>query len=238
MTKITSKDYDRNILKEGPQFQIDKFYEPKDGLMKRRIGVIMDMVELNKGGNVLDIGCGAGTFAFHCARHNLLSIGMDYSLESVKTASVLCDRFRVGDKAKFIVGNGVSFPFKDRYFDRIIAADFIEHITWEEKKRFLKEARRALKPGGKIIVFTPNGIREKIGELYWKLRKVLFNDKLPHTDLHFGLTTKREFENLLKNQGLTFNLYYRDVTRPCLASLPLARNFLALNLLWVIRKDD
>lgn len=238
MIKITSKDYDQNVLKEGLQFQIDKFYEPKDELMKRRIGVIMDMVEFNNGGNVLDIGCGAGTFAFHCARHNLFSIGMDYSLESVKMAIALCDRFGVSDKAKFIVGNSVSFPFKACYFDQIIAADFMEHITQEEKKMFLKEAHRALKPGGKIIVFTPNGIREKIGELYWKLRNALFNDKLPHTDLHFGLTVKGEFEALLKNYGFTFNLRYRDAARPYLAAIPLLRNILALNLLWVIQKDD
>lgn len=238
MTKITSKDYDQNVLKEGLQFQIDKFYEPKDAQMGKRVSVIMDMIELNKGGKVLDVGCGAGTFAFHCARHNLFSIGMDYSLESVKMAIALCDRFGVSDKAKFIVGNSVSFPFKACYFDQIIAADFIEHITQEEKNRFLKEAHRALKPGGKIIVFTPNRSREKIGELYWKLRNVLFNDKVPHTDLHFGLTTKREFEALLKNYGLSFNLRYRDVARPYLASIPLLRSFLALNLLWVIQKDD
>ena len=89
-----------------------------------------------------------------------------------------------------------------------------------------------------MVVFTPNGTREKIGELYWRLRNVLFNDKVPHTDLHFGLTTKREFEALLKDQGLNFNLRYRDAARPYLAYIPLVRSFLALNLLWVIKKDD
>ena len=238
MVKITSDNYDRNVLKEGLQFQIDKFYEPKDEEMKKRVSVIMDMIELNKGEKVLDAGCGVGTFAFHCARHNLFSIGIDYSLESVKMATVLCDRFGVRDKAKFIVGNSLDFPFKDGYFDKIIAADFIEHITRQEKRRFLKEAHRALKPGGKMVVFTPNGTREKIGELYWRLRNVLFNDKVPHTDLHFGLTTKREFEALLKDQGLNFNLRYRDAARPYLAYIPLVRSFLALKLLWVIKKDD
>lgn len=237
MAKIDSKVYDQNVLKEGPQFQIDKFYEPQDEQMKRRIRIIMDLAEPEKGGRILDVGCGVGTFAFHCARHNLFSVGMDYSLESVKTAIALCDRFRVSDKAKFIVGSGAGFPFKDCCFDKIIAADFIEHITQEEKGCFLKEAFRVLKPGGKIIVFTPNGSREKIGELYWRLRNVLLNDKIPHTDLHFGLTTKREFEALLKNHRLTFNLHYRDVVRPYLAFIPLVRSLLALNLIWVIQKE-
>ena len=236
MAKINSQVYDQNVLKEGSQFQIDKFYEPKDEQMKRRIQVIMDMVKPDKGEKVLDAGCGVGTFAFHCARHDTFSVGIDYSLESVKTAAALCHRFGVSDRAKFIAGSCVGFPLKDCYFDKIIAADFIEHITRDEKIRFLKESLRVLKTGGKIIVFTPNKIREDAGERYWKLRNVLFNERIPHTELHFGLTTRGEFESMLKRYDVTFTLCYRDVVRPYLAMVPIVRNFLALNLLWVIQK--
>src|SRR3989338_6054639 len=238
MVKITADNYDQNVLKEGPQFQVDKFYEPKDAYAQRRIRIVMEMIGLKTRKKVLDVGCGVGTFAFHCARRNLFSVGMDYSVESVKMAAALCDGFGVGGRAKFIVGNGARFPFKESCFDTKIAADFIEHITYEEKMGFLDEVCRVLKPAGEIIVFTPNGIRERIGEMYWKLRNVLFKDTIPHTDLHFGLTTKRKFEALLKDLNLAFSLRYRDVMRPYLAWLPLMRSFLALNLVWVIQKRE
>lgn len=233
---VTADNYDWNILKEGLQFQIDKFYAPKDRQMERRIRMVMDAARPQKGEMVLDAGCGPGTFAFHCAGGGLFSIGIDYSLESLKAAKTLCDRFGVSDKVRFLAANSASLPFKDGCFDKIIAADFIEHITQEEKKLFLRESFRLLRPKGRIIVFTPNGIRERIGEWYWKARHIIFNDKIPRADLHFGLTTGREFEALLRRQGFDFRRYYKDVSRPYLAYIPWLRNLLALNLLWVIRK--
>lgn len=236
MTKVTSKNYDQNVLKEGPQFQIDKFYELKDAQMKKRVNIITDMIKLTQRQTILDLGCGVGTFAFHCARGGLLSIGIDYSSESIKIAKALCGRFGVSAKAKFAVANSASLPFKGGCFDKIIAVDFIEHLRPDEKLSFLSESLRLLKGQGEMIVFTPNGIREKIGEWYWRLRNALFKDNIPHTELHFGLTTKNEFEALLKENGFTFSFRYEDVVRPYLARLPVIKSFLALNLLWVIKK--
>jgi SAM-dependent methyltransferase len=161
---------------------------------------------------------------------------MDYSFESIKAALALTARYQA--KPQFLVADGVRVPFAARCFDKIVAADFFEHVTLADKDAILKEMMRVLKDTGSAIIFTPNGIREKLGEFYWKGRHILSGDKIPKTDLHFGLTTRSEFGRLLHNNGFSFRLYFHDVTRPYLARIPGMRRILALNLLWVIRKKE
>lgn len=46
------------------------------------------------------------------------------------------------------------FPFKDNYFENVIAGEIIEHI--QHPLFFVMECRRVLKKGGKLIITTPN----------------------------------------------------------------------------------
>ena len=93
MGKITSKDYDDRIVKQGLQFQIDRYYEPKDSSMRRRIKTLIEVISPKPGERILDIGCGVGTFAYRCASAGALSVGIDYSVESIKAARTLCARW-------------------------------------------------------------------------------------------------------------------------------------------------
>lgn len=238
MEKITSRSYDDRIIKQGLQFQIDNYYEPKDPSMQRRVKMVLGMIDPKPGERILDIGCGVGTFAYRCARAGAHSIGIDYSTESIKAARALSAKYGAGENSGFVVADCKAVPFGDLYFDKIIAADFIEHITDEDKSKMLGEIKRLLKPGGIAVIFTPNGVREKIGGIYGKLRHALFGKKIPVTGLHFGLTTKADFEKLCKTNSLAYALSYEDTTRPYLAKLPFIRRFLALDLLWVLKKEE
>lgn len=52
-------------------------------------------------------------------------------------------------------------PYEDDSVDVIISTEFIEHITEEEARGFMKEVRRVLKPGGHFIGTTPNATVKK-----------------------------------------------------------------------------
>ncbi len=233
---VTSQTYDRHILAQGLEFQIEKYYAPKEASLLRRIRIVLDAIAPKANERILDIGCGVGTFAYHCATAGTLSTGIDYSLESIRVARDLSQMFNISDRTDFIVANAKQLPFRTESFDKVVAIDFIEHITDSEKKILLSEMRRVLKNHGWVIIFTPNKTREIIGQLYWKVRSKFTGEKIPATDLHYGLTTRSDFESLLKEFNFSFSFKYADITRPYLAKIPLLRNFLALELLWILKK--
>lgn len=236
MKKITSATYDEHVLAQGPQAQIDAYYEPKELFNKRRIDIVLDRLDPKPQERILDIGCGVGTFVFNSAKRDACCFGLDYSSESLKMAKDLVARFIVTGQTHFVQGQAMRLPFADKSFDKITAVDFIEHIYLEEKDGLLSEMSRVLKDDGLMVIFTPNKIREDIGEIYWKIRHFLFKDKVPKNELHYGFISRMDFERLLKKHGLDFRLYYEDTTRPYLAQLPFLRHFLSLDLLWTVRK--
>ncbi len=235
-SKKFSKEYDLHVESQGEQFQIDVYYEPKKETDLLRIRVVIDELAPGHKEKILDIGCGVGTFTFHCAKQGSVSFGLDYSIKSVVMAKNLTKKYSLFGSADFLRSDAMNLPFKDNVFDKIICADFIEHINNEEKEALLKEVYRVLKRGNIAVFFTPNKTREKIGEYYCKLRHILFGNKIPVTDLHFGLISRSRFEKLLKKYSFEFVFKYKDVTRLYLARIPFVNNFLALNLLWIAKK--
>jgi ubiquinone/menaquinone biosynthesis C-methylase UbiE len=123
-------------------------------------------------------------------------------------------------------------PFENGSFDKVVSADFIEHITDDEKYLLCREINRVLKPGGQAVIFTPNLIREKIGDYYWGIRHHLFGDTIPVNDLHYGLITRKGFEKIMKVSGWDYRVSYIDIGRPYLCRLPCIKHYLSLNLLW------
>jgi len=96
---------------------------------------------------VLDIGCGTGeTMSFvKSFLKNPDVIGVDNSQVAVNFAT------KRGHKV--IKVNALKLPFEDNSFDVILILDVIEHI--KDDRELLSEAKRVLRPGGKIIVTAP-----------------------------------------------------------------------------------
>jgi ubiquinone/menaquinone biosynthesis C-methylase UbiE len=234
--KINSKVYDDDVVRQGLKYQIDNYYEPNIPSQKRRIDIIVDLLEPKRDEKILDIGCGVGTFAYASACKKAFGFGADYSFESIRFAKILADKYNTDQNSFFVTANALYLPYKDNSFNKIVIADFIEHITDKEKDILLKEAKRVLKPQGKGVIFTPNLIRENIGEIYQKLRHAVFKTSIPVTDLHYGLISRNKFEKLLKINGFEFEFCYADTTRPFLSKIPLFNHLLALNLIWKIKK--
>jgi ubiquinone/menaquinone biosynthesis C-methylase UbiE len=234
--EINAKVYDQNVLQERLQVQIDNYYQPKSIAQKLRINIVADLLDPKPQEYILDIGCGVGTFAYAAAKKKSVSFGIDYSHESLKMAKIISERFGTQNNSAFVTGSALSLPYKDNCFDKAVIADFIEHITDDEKKILLKEIYRVLKPGGVGVIFTPNALREYFSEIYCKIRHVLFGKNIPVTDLHYGLINRSRFEAMLKESKFKFTFKYADTTRPYLANIPGLNHLVALNLLWKIKK--
>lgn len=104
-----------------------------------------------KGKRVLDAGCGCGYGAYHMARGGAAAVlGIDRSNEAIAYAG---ERFRAANLA-WAVADVASTGLAPSSFDAIVAFEVFEHL--QEPARLLDEAKRLLRPGGFLLVSTPN----------------------------------------------------------------------------------
>jgi 2-polyprenyl-3-methyl-5-hydroxy-6-metoxy-1,4-benzoquinol methylase len=100
---------------------------------------------------VLDIGCGAGygSDQLICAGAKKV-YGVDYIAHSI----VYCQAHHRHRNLFFRQGDITRLDFDDNYFDQICAFEVIEHI--KNYREAIGELHRVLKPGGLLIISTPN----------------------------------------------------------------------------------
>ena len=113
--------------------------------LERRLDLLRRHVDL-EGKRILDIGCGIGAFVRRLAEFSKDVYGTDIDRESVRRGSEALPNLAlaVGEHA----------PFREATFDVILLHEVLEHV--DNDVATLKEARRLLAPGGKIVIFCPN----------------------------------------------------------------------------------
>jgi SAM-dependent methyltransferase len=103
---------------------------------------------LNPGQMVVDVGCGSGRLALHLsAVPGLRYLGTDIVEDLLAHAVKLSRR---ADWA-FVRTDGVEIPCADNSADFVCFFSVLTHLTHEDSFRYLREARRVLKPGGRIV---------------------------------------------------------------------------------------
>lgn len=95
---------------------------------------------------VLDVGCGSGVLL---AR--MKSLGWDAEGVEVDPGGVAAARAR---GVTVHQGQLAEAKFPDNYFDAVHSAHVIEHVY--DPVALLRECFRILKPGGKLVILTPN----------------------------------------------------------------------------------
>lgn len=102
-----------------------------------------------QGCSVLDIGCNAGVILSEVPDTNL-KVGIDISAEALKVARPL------NPTASFFRGDMLKLPYRDSVFDVVIFAAMLEISDRQDKVRAIQEVHRVLKPGGRLLLTTPN----------------------------------------------------------------------------------
>ncbi len=98
---------------------------------------------------VLDIAVGTGYGLGILRRSAKQIVGVDVDPVAVEAAKGEC-----GPNASVMLADGLSLPFANESFDAVTSFETLEHLY--ERKQFLSELRRVLKPGGELILSTPN----------------------------------------------------------------------------------
>lgn len=101
--------------------------------------------------NILDIGCGIGSFieAIKMFNFNILA------LEGSKIGLEVCSKKNINCK-NFILSKNNALPFDNQSFSFVLMNQVIEHLTKEDGKYYIKEIIRILEPGGVCIIKSPS----------------------------------------------------------------------------------
>lgn len=167
-----------------------------------RVAQVVSLV--GKGKKVLDVGCGVGDIGQLLLENNNRVYGLDISPTAVKKArqkgieAVCCDI-----EAKL-------WPFENRYFDVVVAAEIIEHIF--DTDRFLDIIFSKLKKNGFLVLTTPN-----LATLGRRLLLVVGKDPLTEVRFdknsagHIRYFVKNSLEYLLKEHSFKITHFSSDL---------------------------
>ena len=110
------------------------------------------------GPDVLDVGCSQGIASILLAREGHRVIGIDREREAIRAARERLDQeeAQVRERVEFRFGEGRAVGFPDGSFDAVLLGEVLEHQL--DPGKLLDEARRVLRPGGRIVVTTAYGV--------------------------------------------------------------------------------
>ena len=153
------------------------------------------------GDRLLDLGCGFGRHAYGALRRGAEVVACDLGhAELAEVRSMVAAMRAAGEVPAGAIGNAVGadarrLPFADGAFDRIIAAEILEHIV--DDGAAAVELARVLRPGGTLAVTLPSWLPEKV---CWMLSEEYHAPAVP--DGHVRVYSLRRLRALLRSAGL------------------------------------
>jgi SAM-dependent methyltransferase len=137
-----------------------------------------------RGGQVLDAGCGRSLFT---------EIRQDWPF-TITAADVdhdlLLSRKALFPDVRWLVAEAHPLPFREAAFDALFAGELIEHLV--DPRPGLAEFHRVLRPGGVLILTTPNRLR---------LANLVDRSERPYSPDHLSELSYDEARALLNEEG-------------------------------------
>lgn len=221
---------------------------------ERRLKMILDGAGELIRGRVLENGCGIGVYIQHLEPYAGRIIGLEFDAEHTRLARA---RWETVVRAA-----GEHLPFPERSFDLILSHEVIEHV--QDDFQAVREMVRALRPGGRIVLFCPNrGYPFETHGIYWRghyhfgnmplinyLPRRLRDRLVPHVRVYTRSRLKNLFDGLpvrFVERRVIFGAYDNIIARfPTLGKLlrgilqalektPLS--VFGLSHFWVVEKE-
>ena len=120
---------------------------------KRRMISILEKY-VREGACALDAGCGSGFFSKYFSDQKMRTTALDYSDEALRLT-----KDATAGRAKIIKENILSDSFSSSIgerFDLIFSDGLLEHFSYADQDRIIKNFLSVLHPDGLLVTFVPN----------------------------------------------------------------------------------
>jgi 2-polyprenyl-3-methyl-5-hydroxy-6-metoxy-1,4-benzoquinol methylase len=173
MSAHYGRDYDNFIRRATDQDPEKGWRTPREMLQKH-----------SSGGNLLDLGCGAGNFLKGMQMPGWNLYGIEMSPDTAKAAELTTS-------AKVFCGDILAADFPDGHFDAITCFHVFEHVY--EPRQVMERVAKWLKPGGIFYLYVPNiGAAEaRLFGSYW------YPLELPRHLYHFSPNSLRKLARVV-----------------------------------------
>jgi ubiquinone/menaquinone biosynthesis C-methylase UbiE len=120
-----------------------------EGTFRRRL---LEQAHLMPSMRILDIGCGTGTLLVRAAEAQdalmLCGVDVDPSILQLALKKTAANQIN----ARLVCARGGLLPFRSESVDRAFSTLMLHHLTQDEKRAALNEARRVLRPRGELHI--------------------------------------------------------------------------------------
>ena len=213
ISPMSVRNFDKAALRGEPS------YVWRAG-QQRRLEMILRTAGERIKGKILENGCGVGMYVEHLTPFGGTVLGLEYDFERAAEAHI--------NSPHILNGAGEALPLPPAAFDLILSHEVLEHV--QDDRAAIREMIRALKPGGRAVIFCPNrGYPFETHGLYWQ-GKYYFGNKLfvnylpriwrdklaPHVRVYSKYDMQKLFEGLpvkLVEQTIIFGAYDNIIAR-------------------------
>lgn len=181
----------------------------KEALLKMNdfVGKLLELDE-NKKAKVLDAGCGVGGTSIYLGNKysKVKFIGITISKKQVEWAKRYAKERNFNKNTEFLRRNYLDTGFPDESFDKVFALESVDYAP--DKRKFVREMKRILRKGGRLVVVGPAMRKTQLNPLMRKICR-LFNIGRGNP---FSFLKLSEFKRYLEEEGFT-NIRLIDISK-------------------------
>ncbi|MBW3642272.1 MAG: class I SAM-dependent methyltransferase [Actinobacteria bacterium] len=125
-----------------------------------------EQLGLIEGERLLDLGCGGGRHAFGAVERRARVVALDVDVTALSDVRRWFDAIAAGSdpgttgSGAVVGGEALHLPFPDGAFDRVVAAEVLEHLP--DDRAAVAELARVLRAGGTLAVTVPAWLSERV----------------------------------------------------------------------------